>query len=58
MPIADFPNPQFLIKPRELSERLGAVILIDLRPAEDFSLGHISGSKHLDIYGGRPAGSD
>jgi thiosulfate/3-mercaptopyruvate sulfurtransferase len=51
MPIADFPDPKYLIDARELGERLGAVTLIDLRPAEDFSLGHIEGSKHLDIYG-------
>jgi thiosulfate/3-mercaptopyruvate sulfurtransferase len=47
----DFPNRQFLIAPRELERHLGAVTLIDLRPAEDFALGHISGSRHLDIYG-------
>jgi len=27
------------------------VTLIDLRPAEDFALGHIEKSRHLDIYG-------
>ena len=51
MPIGDFPERKYLINARELSERLGAVTLIDLRPAEDFSLGHIEGSRHLDIYG-------
>jgi thiosulfate/3-mercaptopyruvate sulfurtransferase len=51
MPIGDFPDRKYLIDSRELGERLGAVTLIDLRPAEDFSLGHIEGSKHLDIYG-------
>jgi len=51
MPISDFPDRKYLINARELGERLGAVTLIDLRPAEDFSLGHIEGSKHLDIYG-------
>jgi thiosulfate/3-mercaptopyruvate sulfurtransferase len=51
MPIGDFPDRRYLIDPRELDERLGAVTLIDLRPAEEFSLGHIEGSKHLDIYG-------
>jgi len=51
MPIADFPDRKYLIDSRELGERRGAVTLIDLRPAEDFSLGHIEGSKHLDIYG-------
>jgi len=51
MPISDFPDRKYLIDVRELGERLGAVTLVDLRPAEDFSLGHIEGSKHLDIYG-------
>jgi thiosulfate/3-mercaptopyruvate sulfurtransferase len=51
MPIGDFPDRRYLIDSRELGERLGAVALIDLRPAEDFSLGHIEGSRHLDIYG-------
>jgi len=51
MPIDDFPDQTYLIDSRGLGERLGAVTLIDLRPAEDFSLGHIEGSRHLDIYG-------
>jgi thiosulfate/3-mercaptopyruvate sulfurtransferase len=51
MPIGDFPDRKYLINARELSERLGGVALIDLRPAENYSLGHIEGSKHLDIYG-------
>jgi thiosulfate/3-mercaptopyruvate sulfurtransferase len=51
MPIGDFPDRKYLINARELSERLGGVTLIDLRPAENYSLGHIEGSKHLDIYG-------
>jgi len=49
--IADFPNRKHLIDARELREQLGSVTLIDLRPAEDFALGHIEGSKHLDLYG-------
>ena len=51
MPNGDFPERKYLINARELGERLAAVTLIDLRPAEDFSLGHIERSKHLDIYG-------
>lgn len=51
MTIRDFPDTKFLIDAHELGERLGAVTLIDLRPAEDFSLGHIEGSRHLDLYG-------
>jgi thiosulfate/3-mercaptopyruvate sulfurtransferase len=51
MPIADFPDQKYLIDVHALAQRLGAVTLIDLRPAEDFSLGHIEGSRHLDLYG-------
>ena len=51
MSIVDFPNRKYLINARELGEQLGAVTLIDLRPAEDFALGHIESSRHLDIYG-------
>lgn len=36
---------------RELADHLGNVTLIDLRPAEDFAVGHIPGSTHVDIYG-------
>jgi thiosulfate/3-mercaptopyruvate sulfurtransferase len=46
-----FPDPKYLINSRELGERLGDVSLIDVRPAEDFAVGHIEGSRHLDIYG-------
>jgi thiosulfate/3-mercaptopyruvate sulfurtransferase len=51
VPNGDFPDRRYLIDARELGERLGAVTLIDLRPAEEFALGHIEGSRHLDIYG-------
>lgn len=46
-----FPVRKYMIDARELGERLEAVTLIDLRPAEDFAVGHIEGSKHLDLYG-------
>ncbi|MGH8707195.1 MAG: sulfurtransferase, partial [Burkholderiales bacterium] len=51
MQVGGFPDPRYLISARELAERLDAVTLIDLRPAEDFALSHIPGSAHLDIYG-------
>ena len=51
MPAADFPDKRYLTTPSELHERLGTVTLLDLRPAEDFALGTIEGSRHLDIYG-------
>ncbi|HKI64816.1 MAG TPA: rhodanese-like domain-containing protein [Burkholderiales bacterium] len=51
MPIGDFPEQKYLVDARALGERPGTVTLLDLRPAEDFALGHIEGSGHLDIYG-------
>ena len=51
MSVQDFPNPGFLVSAGKLRERLGAVTLLDLRPAEDFAVGHIEGSRHVDIYG-------
>src|SRR5690606_39473608 len=35
----------------ELQARRRDVILLDLRPTEHFALGHIEGSRHLDLYG-------
>lgn len=51
MTIDSFPEQKYLINARQLAERRAAVTLIDLRPAEDFAMGHIEGSQHLDIYG-------
>jgi thiosulfate/3-mercaptopyruvate sulfurtransferase len=51
MTIAGFPDHRYLIDARGLQERLEDVILLDLRPAEHFALGHIPGSRHLDLYG-------
>jgi thiosulfate/3-mercaptopyruvate sulfurtransferase len=47
----NFPDPRYLITASELASRLNDVTLIDLRPAEDFAVGHIPGSTHVDIYG-------
>jgi thiosulfate/3-mercaptopyruvate sulfurtransferase len=47
----DFPDPRYLVGVAELAARLHDVTLIDLRPAEDFAVGHIPGSTHVDIYG-------
>ncbi len=35
----------------ELASLREAVTLLDLRPAEDFAVGHIEGAKPLDLYG-------
>lgn len=46
-----FVDSRYLITILELAERQRDVTLIDLRPAEDFAVGHIAGSTHVDIYG-------
>ena len=51
MASGEFPDRRYLVGARELRERLAEVTLIDLRPAEDFAVGHIEGSRHLDLYG-------
>lgn len=51
MTATDFHNRRYLITAPELASRLSDVTLIDLRPAEDFAVGHIAGSTHVDIYG-------
>jgi thiosulfate/3-mercaptopyruvate sulfurtransferase len=51
MTIAGFTDSKYLIDAHGLNERLGKVILLDLRPAEHFALGHIEGSRHIDLYG-------
>lgn len=51
MAVDGFPDKRYLIAADELHARLGAVTVLDLRPAEDFALGRIEGARHLDIYG-------
>ena len=51
MSSSKFPNSRYLITAPELASRLSDITLIDLRPAEDFAVGHIAGSTHVDIYG-------
>ena len=59
-----YTNPELLVAPRELAERLGLSgvptppggggrppVLLDLRPAEVFGTGHIPGAAHLDLFG-------
>lgn len=50
MPIDTYVERRYFIDCDGLAARLRDVTLIDLRPAEDFALGHIEGAKHLDIY--------
>lgn len=49
----NFPDPGYLITVPDLVSRLTDITLIDLRPAEDFAVGHIPGSTHVDICGVR-----
>jgi len=51
MPLTDYPDSKYLIDANELASRLASVTLLDLRPAEDFAVGHIEGSRPLDLYG-------
>lgn len=51
MPIEGYPDRSRLIGSEELAARIGAATLLDLRPTNDYALGHIEGARHLDIYG-------
>lgn len=46
-----FPVPTWTCTPAELAARRDQVALLDLRPAEDFAVGHIEGARHVDLYG-------
>ena len=53
MPAAGYANPQLLVTPASLHERIGPTgpLVIDFRPAEEFARGAIPGAVHLDLYG-------
>lgn len=58
-----YANPQLLIAPAELAARIeeasnvrsgapaGEMVVLDLRPAEQFAAGHLPGAVHLDLFG-------
>ena len=49
-----YTNPQLLVSPRELSRMLDGTarpLLLDLRPPEAYTTGHIPGAVHLDLWG-------
>ena len=51
-----FANAHLVVSPKELSEmisRAGAKrpLILDLRPPEDYSTGHVPGAIHLDLWG-------
>lgn len=51
-----YANPQLLITPKELSSLLGQTgaklpLVLDLRPPEAYTDGHIPGAIHIDLWG-------
>lgn len=48
-----YANPQLIVSPQTLNERIGpsGPLVIDLRPAEAFGRGAIPGAVHLDLFG-------
>ena len=51
-----FANPELLITPKELSGMIAGQwvkppLVLDLRPPEDYTRGHIPGAIHLDLWG-------
>lgn len=51
MSIKTYSDLRYLTNCDSLAASLGEVTLLDLRPSDDYALGHIEGAKHLDIYG-------
>src|SRR6266852_6059214 len=49
----EYTREKLLTTPVELQKKLGAsdFCLIDVRPAEQFAQGHISGAVHFDLFG-------
>ena len=45
-------NPQLLISPKTLIEKLGdeSICIVDTRPTHEYAAGHIPGAIHLDLY--------
>lgn len=51
MNMETYSDPRYLTDCDALSASQSKVTLLDLRPADDYALGHIEGARHLDIYG-------
>jgi thiosulfate/3-mercaptopyruvate sulfurtransferase len=51
MSIKDYPDQQYLMTCDQLVASSAETTILDLRPTDDFALGHIPGARHLDIYG-------
>src|SRR5215207_8168096 len=50
-----FTNPKLLVTPGQLAEMIGRdpadLLILDLRPPEQYTLGHVPGAIHLDLWG-------
>ena len=51
-----YTNPQLLVAPRELAAELersetSRPLVLDLRPAEDYTAGHVPGAIHINLWG-------
>jgi thiosulfate/3-mercaptopyruvate sulfurtransferase len=49
-----YANPQLLIAPRELSQRLSdeePPLVLDSRPPDEYASGHVPGAVHVDLWG-------
>ena len=51
MPYKGFSNQDYLISATDLKDQIGEVVLIDVRPAEAYAVGHIECTSHFDLYG-------
>ena len=51
MSVSSFSDKSLLIDVEELLNCLDSLTLLDLRPTDDYALGHIPGARHIDIYG-------
>ena len=46
-----YTDPRYVITVEDLQARLNDVVLIDVRPGEDYAGGHIEGARHFGLYG-------
>jgi thiosulfate/3-mercaptopyruvate sulfurtransferase len=51
-----FANEKLLVKPKELSDMIGGAgakppLILDLRPPEQYTAGHVPGAIHMDLWG-------
>jgi len=46
-----YTDPRYVTTAEDLQARLDDVVLIDVRPGEDYAGGHIEGARHFGLYG-------